>query len=481
MSYMTMAKEIVGDIPGIALPKAQTLLKEALALIYDEQRWSFQIAEGGWMAPGIYGRQNLPGQDFLISPGLISVEPFSTIVHGDLAATLAWATTRRHRPFITEQQIRVPQYGLYHIVNYYPPGEDPEDPDSHTATLHLDRPWMDPEQKHAHYMIYQAYFPVPEGFRGFGTITDMTFNASLDFWCHDQAWLNERDPQRLNFDMPRHAIPYQIDQRPGSAFRGQMLYELWPHPLARMPYSFTYRFAGPPLKKPDDTVPFPLNEELVKFRARELGALWKESQLNDGLDRGSGADWRFLAQSFQAEYGARLKTVKLLDMQLGDQYWSKFDCRCRGRAEEDWNVGGIAVLPCAEGPVGPEPPPEPPEPPVEVAVIFGGVGQPGAGASVVAVEGNAVLTTGDTLSSIGDAAESVGDTFGPFVPSNQAIYLLLMAGDHTFVDANTGFPFVFNAPLAVSFLPTGAINPVAMFLYASTHALWGSFRPMIAS
>lgn len=323
MSYISMAKELQGDIPGLPLPKAQIILNEALLLIYDEQRWSFQVAQNGWLTPGLLGGLS-PDLSYQ-SPGRITVVPFSNTVYGDAVATAVWAT-QIGRPFITEQQIRVPAYSLYNIISYFAPGDNPEDPDTEFATLILDRLWLEPAQTNAVYMIYQAYFATgSETFRKFGTIRDTTNNAWVNYWEKDQAWLSVSDPQRTIFDIPRFAVPWQRDHRLGSATFNQMLYELWPHPLSKLPYTYTYLHQGPLLKLPTDTVPWPLNEELVKLRAKEEGFLWKESQKGDGLDRGSGADWRFLAQEKHEAYGERLKTVKLLDAGLGDLYWTKFN------------------------------------------------------------------------------------------------------------------------------------------------------------
>lgn len=323
MAFVNMTQEIIGDVPGIPLPYAETLINEALKLIYDEQRWSFQVKEAGWLTPGLLGglSPNLSYQ----SPGSITVTPYSTTIYGDAVATALWAAMVG-RPFITEQQIRVPEYSLYNIINYYAPGDNPDDPTTPFATLIIDRQWMEPAQTNAVYMIYQAYFPTgSETFRKFGNIRDTTNNQWINFWQRDQAWLSVNDPQRTVFDIPTYAVPYKTDQRPNSATLGEMMYELWPHPLSILPYSYTYLHQGPLLHKPTDTVPYPFNEELVKWRTKEIAYLWKESQKGDGMERGSGADWRFLAEAAHAQYGSRLKTVKLLDAGLGDLYWTKFN------------------------------------------------------------------------------------------------------------------------------------------------------------
>lgn len=320
MSFISMQKQLLGDVPGIPLPYAKTLINEALTMIYDEQRWSFQVKENGWLTPGLLGGFGNVFQ----SPGAITVAPYSTAIVGDATATALWAGVTG-RPLLTEQQIRVPSYSLYNIIQYQA-GDDSANPNAPFATLTIDRPWMEPAQVDAVYMIYQAYFPTPAvSFRKFGTMRDTTNNAWIDFLKRDQPWLAVNDPQRVVFDLPCYAVPYEVDQRTGSASFGCMLYELWPHPLQKLPYTYSYQWAGPALALPADTVLYPLTEELVMWRAKEVAYLWKESQKGDGMQRGSGADWRFLAGAAHEQYALRLKDAKLLNANLGDLYWAKFN------------------------------------------------------------------------------------------------------------------------------------------------------------
>lgn len=112
--------------------------------------------------------------------------------------------------------------------------------------------------------------------------------------------------------------------------------------------------------------------------------------------------------------------------------------------------------------------------------IFGGVGAPGASNAVTAAGTTAVLSTADVLASVQLGAEAVGQSFGPYTVADQCIYLLLTGGSHTFIDAGTGFPFAFNAPLAVTFVNAqGATVP--MYLYQSTNPLFGTYTPKVAS
>ncbi len=112
--------------------------------------------------------------------------------------------------------------------------------------------------------------------------------------------------------------------------------------------------------------------------------------------------------------------------------------------------------------------------------IFGGVGAAGATSTVTASGTTAVLSTGDALPRVQLGAETVGEIFGPYSPSSQNIYLLLTGGSHTFIDANTGFPFAFNAPTTVTFVNAHGAS-VTMYLYQSTNPLFGTYKPKVTS
>jgi hypothetical protein len=112
--------------------------------------------------------------------------------------------------------------------------------------------------------------------------------------------------------------------------------------------------------------------------------------------------------------------------------------------------------------------------------IFGGVGDSGATGYVTSSGTTAVLSNTNILPSIQLGAETVGETFGPYTASGQVIFLLLTGGSHSFIDANTGFPFAMNAPIAVGFVNVNGTT-VPLYLYQSTNPLYGSYAPKATS
>lgn len=110
------------------------------------------------------------------------------------------------------------------------------------------------------------------------------------------------------------------------------------------------------------------------------------------------------------------------------------------------------------------PPPQP---------IWGGEGQPGATSSVTVSGTDVILSTGDTLLGLQGTAEQIGESW-TFNTNNQCVYLLLVGGTHTFVDAN-GNTFVFNLPISCN------VGGVPMWLYQSTYQLFGFYLVRVAS
>ncbi len=320
MALQNMAFGLVGEVPGMNMPLARTKINEALGRIYDQQMWSFQFQENGWLAPGL---QFADGNQ---STGTITATAYSNEVVGDATAAAAWLAyfNAGTLPLLTQYQIRSPYYSIYNIVAY--DGVD---------TFTLDRPWMDPDGDDLAYMVYQCYFPVPvSDFKRFFTIRDTKNNAPLSYWTYSQTDLAVMDAQRIQFQLPAYAVPYEVDHRSYtdpdtgdvsySPTYGNMLYELWPHPLSQWPYYFSYLRRGPLLSSPSDQVPYPLTEELVTWRSKEVSYQWKEAQKGDDVKRGSGADWRFLAEAAMAEYKAELKIISDRDRDMFEKYWTRY-------------------------------------------------------------------------------------------------------------------------------------------------------------
>jgi hypothetical protein len=224
---------------------------------------------------------------------------------------------------------------LYDIISYNAAGSPP------FATLTLDRPWAEPASGAGqNYYIYQAYFPVPVAdFRSFVEIRDTTDGDYVSFTDLSQDDLSVEDPERVIFGpaLPTYAVPFGIDQRPGSPTLGYMRYEVWPHILSIWPLSFTFKRRGNLLVNPADTVPYPLTEELVTWRAKEVLYQYKEAQKGEHVQRGSGADWRFLAEYARKEYVECLKKIRAIDANLHRDFLT------RPKRRPQWTQDGFST------------------------------------------------------------------------------------------------------------------------------------------
>lgn len=309
-----MVQRLILEVPGITSDYAKVLINEALGYIYDSQMWSWQLQVAGWLTPGLQFPVG-PGN----STGTITTTSFQNTVTGDATASAQWLAylTGGKLPLFTQFQIRNPSYSLYSIVSV-------NQTNPAAIVLTLDRPWMEPGGAGQSYMIYQAYFPVPvTDFKRFFAIRDTTNNAPMDYWNYTQKDLSSIDPERTIFDEPSYVVPFQPDQRVGSALFGSMLFELWPHPLEVLPYTFNFLRRGPLLVNAGDTLPYPLTEEAVLWRAKVCAYVFKEAQKGEEMQRGSGADWRYLAEAATEEYKAIIKPVKMTDRGLCDLYFSR--------------------------------------------------------------------------------------------------------------------------------------------------------------
>lgn len=222
-----------------------------------------------------------------------------------------------------------------------------------SIVLTLDRPWMEPTSGGGNsYMIYQAYFVAPvQHFTKFIEMRDTTDGSPIDFWSMTQSELAVRDPQRLIFSDPDFCVPAGVDTRPGTSTPGWPMFELWPQQLSYEPYSFSYRSLGPVPETQQDFLsffpPYPLSEELVEWRTREVLYQFKEAQKDKTEARGSGANWILLAQMAKKEYDAVLDKIIAIDLNLNGEAITSTTNRSRGlsgrpfaNSRGNLNVGG---------------------------------------------------------------------------------------------------------------------------------------------
>ena len=398
MPFQNLIQDVIGTIPGMNRGLAATRINEAFTRIQMDNVWSFQCITGGWLTPPLLGsnftgsgvNQSFNAGSGFLSPGTITVQPFTNQITGDAVATAAWNNLVAP-PLLTQYQIRIPYYSLYNIIaqgnngtvayaTVLTPGSG-QTPGTYTvpvqdfgsgtgatlsitvnangtvtatpvvvnagsgysnpfvtfshggiaatfsvsliAVLTIDRLWTEPPQVDGTYMCYQAYYPLPAGFRRFFAVRDTTNNNAMDFWTYTQIDLANIDAERTVFDEPLYVVPLGADTRLGSATFGNLLVELWPHPVSQLPYTFMCQAMWPALQNQNDTLPYPLTEEIVRQRAYEMCCLWKEGMKGDDMERGSGANWQFLAKAYHDEYTDLLRQIRIADRNLMELYFTR--------------------------------------------------------------------------------------------------------------------------------------------------------------
>lgn len=408
--YYDVAKGLTGRIPDTPLDLAQTTIVESLGRIYDQTDWSFQraITYGGWLCPGnvanvgTYTTQTYTST--VIANG-VATNALAVLINAPLLTTLQYrdpaysiyniiglgtTDTVAYLQVATHGSNQTP--GIY-VVNVLDggsgtgatasivvnpdgtvtavpviltPGSDYTQPfitfsEGGTpatfnallnAVLTLDRPWMEPTNGPGQpYMIYQAYFVAPvQDFRKFVEARDTTNAARLNFWSMTQAELAVRDPQRTEFADPDYIVPAGIDQRPGSSTFGWQMFELWPQQLSYVPYSFSFRRRGPIPQTPNDfyttTVPYPLTEELLRWKSEETLYAYKSAQMEAKVPA-SGRGMMLLSQNANKQYTACLSEIISIDLNINGEAFNRIEGRGRRLSDAGYsnqlgqlNVGG---------------------------------------------------------------------------------------------------------------------------------------------
>lgn len=307
----------------------RTFIREAWRDIRKQTGWSFQLGVGSISTPG------------KVSAGTVTVQLGSAIVIADAAATAAWLTAGIPLSLLSQRQFRVGAGTIYNIISYDDGQTSPADPTVNNnfpfATIVLDRLYSDLVASNAPqptqgYTIYQPYIAAPvRNFNAWETVCDVTNVIWLK--CngsrHDRERIDRRDPQRQIFSNPGTLLPYEVDQRPGSATLGYMMYELYPQPQAQYSYATWYTWDGPDLVAPSDTLPYPMTEDCVKALARVKAYEWAEANKDAANPRGAGADFRYLMGAAQAQHAAQLKDLRMLDRDRVD-LWSSQMTRISG-------------------------------------------------------------------------------------------------------------------------------------------------------
>lgn len=303
MSLITMAAELRGAVPNIAMDYCKTLVNRAWLDTRRRNLWSFQLYDGpNWISPD------------LVDDGTVTTVQGVNTVTFDATALAAINASETNYSAITQRQFRVSSGGspwgtIYNIYAW----------DSVTGVATLDRPYGESGDSDLSYSLYQVYYAAPYADHvRFISVRDMTnFNDLI--LTQTRELIDFQDPQRTRWAFPTHVVYYAQDQNPDSDTLGYALYELWGAPTYNLVWQLYGIRNGAELEANNDTLPWPVSEATVLSQARYYAYEWAMANMG-ALPRNQGPDWKFLMSQASDQF----------------DYWLKFD-RTRDReAVNNW-------------------------------------------------------------------------------------------------------------------------------------------------
>jgi hypothetical protein len=289
VAFIDMISELANAIPAMSRQYARTLANRSYRHVQDSSLWSFQLQTTSWATPA------------LINSGVVTPSLGSTTVTGDATAVAAWNTAGF--PFLTQRQFRIGNLSIYNIIDF----------DSGAGTITLDRPFTDPLPTPPQgYQILQQLIPAPtKEFKRWLSVSDMYNNRPV-FIHKTKREIDLIDPTRQMTSNPSEIFSVGQNVTPTSA-KGYQMYEMWPTPLANLPYQGFFVTRAPALSANSDTLPEPLSEELILAKSREYMYEWAEARKDIMAAKGSQANYLLLKSAARKDYEERLKQTRILD------------------------------------------------------------------------------------------------------------------------------------------------------------------------
>lgn len=303
---LDMTSELTELVPGMSRIRAKKLVNRAFKIVQDSCLWSFQLGQGGFSTPEV------------TTAGTISATLGLSTITGDATASAAWIALPLYWA-TTLQQIRAQGFSIYSVI-----AMDTTNPDA--VVLTLDRPFVDPLPFFAGvgYQLFQQYIPAPPRFKRWLNISDMFNCYSLDIWTGERT-VDLIDPARLYTSNPYVAAGVGQDQRGAgtdnaSATLGQQLFELYPNPQTEISYQTYFVQEAPYLENNSDTLPHPIDEELVVQKALTWAYRDAEARRDIMASKGTVGNFLALKKEAEADFLTRLKTLRLMDRDAVDSY-----------------------------------------------------------------------------------------------------------------------------------------------------------------
>ena len=300
MSYGELYNRLHGMVPKIPIDLCKTFINDSWRELRRKNLWSFQLYDGNWASPAI------------INAGTFSCARGSTTITADATAAAAIIASDLLLPTpIGQRQFRAGLSTIYNIRAW-----------DGANTITLDRPWIEPTNAAATYMIFQCYYPAPHSDHlTFISVRDVDNFRQLHTHRYTRELLDSRDPQRTIYNTPSDVVYYTQDQYSASPTYRYPLYELWGHPVS----AYSWQLYG--IRKltdfTDDTDELPpaIGEDVILEGAKVRAYEWAESNKGDTL-RNQGADFKYLMGRSADRFTQLYRDYRRQDRETVNNYFS---------------------------------------------------------------------------------------------------------------------------------------------------------------
>lgn len=167
-TFTTLWNRVQLRVPAAGPDLSQDLIRDAFNQLVERREWSWLMRTNSFYVPNY------------TSPGTTSVTGGSAVVTGSGTSFTSDLTGKQFRL----GSIGGTAYPTYTILQWVS-----------TTSVVLDRPWVGPSLTGQAYQVFQCYFPVPDDFNYFYSVTNPTANYRLNHNA-TQAEFDSYDPQR---------------------------------------------------------------------------------------------------------------------------------------------------------------------------------------------------------------------------------------------------------------------------------------------
>lgn len=167
-TFTTLWNRVQLRVPAAGPDLSQDLIRDAFNQLVERREWSWLMKTSSFYVPTY------------TYPGTVSVTGGSAVVTG-VSTTFTGDLQGKQFRLGSIGGTAYPTYTIIQFVS--------------TTSVVLDRPWVGPSLSAQSYQLFQCYFPVPEDFQYFYSVTNPTANYRLNHNA-TQAEFDSYDPQR---------------------------------------------------------------------------------------------------------------------------------------------------------------------------------------------------------------------------------------------------------------------------------------------